>query len=102
MKKVVKFCKEHKKGLLVTGCLIGATVVGVKIGIKVGKRNVVDLTGRNVISWKPGKEIINLDRVKEILDLNANSSAMFAIFREGVDPNAYVCIELNNTTLVSK
>ena len=42
---------------------------------------------------------INLERVKELLDLNADNNEMFAIFREGPNPKDYVCIRLSDNVV---
>jgi len=101
MKRVKEFCKNHKKELVVIGGVIVGAVVGAIIYKHLGTKSV-DYAGKNVISWTPGNTFINLERVKEILDLNANNSEMFAIFREGPDPNAYACVLLSENVVVSK
>ena len=98
MKNIKQIWKDHKTELAIAGCMVGA-VIGLIVLHKVGTKKVVDCTGKNVISWKPEAKSISLERVKEILDLNANSTAQFAIFREGLDPKAYECILLNDEVI---
>ena len=101
MKNIKEFCKKHKKEIIFTSCLVGAVVIGVLVKGQ-HKKKLIELAGKNVITWTPGNSFINLEKVKEILDLNANNSELFAIFREGPDPNAYVCILLSDNVLTSK
>lgn len=60
----------------------------------------LNLEGKAIISWTPNDSVMNLERVKEILDLNANNSSSFAIFRKGPRPEDYVCILLSDDVVV--
>jgi len=95
MNKVKELWTNHKRELVIAGCIIGGVIVATIITQKMSKK-AIDLTGECLIHWKPSDEpkFINLEQVKEILDLNATNSSMYAIFREGADPNAYQCILL--------
>lgn len=88
-----EFWKKHKHKLLAGGLIIGGIAVIVAVIKGKSAKNVVDLTGKSIIYWDPqSKDFMNLERVKEILDLNATNSSGFAIFREGSNPNEYICI----------
>ena len=60
------------------------------------------MRGLKYIAWapQPEKGTMTLERVKEILDLNANNAAKFAIFREGLDPNAFACIKFDSNLII--
>jgi hypothetical protein len=104
--KIKKFWKEHKEEILIGTTIIGGTVVGVILTKKLYKAcrmNILkelNLEGKSTISWTPRDSFMNLERVKEILDLNANNSSSFAIFREGPKPEDYVCILLSKDVVV--
>lgn len=78
--------KDNKKIFIVGGVIVTAAVAVVltrKIIIKNNfliDRNLADIA----VAWKknPDKNI-NLEKVKAILDLNAESTEKFAIFRDG-------------------
>ncbi len=98
MKKVKEFCKENKKEIITTACVIGLAIIGVNV---LTKKNVItdygDLGG---ILYRPSdNKIIGLEEAKAILELNANNSTKYAIFREGGNPNDYMCIELSKRTI---
>ncbi len=96
MKKIMEFCRKHKTALIVV-CSVAGTIVVYAITRKHYDKLLGWYKQRNVIAWKPTNKIITLEKVKEVLDLNANTSAPYAIFREGPDPKDYVCIVLNDT-----
>jgi hypothetical protein len=89
-----KFWKKYKVGI------IGGVVVGVSVSaiyLLTRNPNLRDMTGKAFIAWKPdGNTFMSLERVKEILELNKDTSGQFAIFREGPDPSKYICIVLND------
>jgi len=94
--KIKDFCKQHKKVLIITGSVIGVTIVTILMAKGIIKdKKMIDLTGESVIHWKPENKFMNLESVKEILDLNADNASQFAIFREGPNPADYVCIVLS-------
>ena len=100
--KLKKFWKDHKEEILVYTAIIGGTVVGIVLTKKIYngcKRKVLKdlhLNGKSWISWTPRDGSINLERVKEILDLNVNNASRYAIFREGTNPEDYKCILLSD------
>ena len=98
MKNIKQIWKDHKTELAIAGCMVGA-VIGLIVLHKVGTKKVVDCTGKNVISWKPENNFMNLERVKTLLDLNANNAESFAIFREGPNPMDYVFITLSDKVI---
>ena len=102
MKNINEFCKDHKKEIVVTGLIIGGVVISALITKRIFTKNLIDLTGKDVISWTPNDKFMNLERVKEILDLNADNTSKFAIFREGLEPNQYAVILLDDNVIVSK
>ncbi len=93
MKKIKEFCKENKKEIIITTCTIGLAIIGVNI---ITKKNINTDNGNLAgIFYNPNNDkIIGLEEVKEILERNANNSTKYAIFREGGNPNDYMCIEL--------
>jgi phage host-nuclease inhibitor protein Gam len=102
MKNIKQFCKEHKKELILTGVVVGAVVTGLLVKGR-SKKNLIDVTGKNAITWVPGPGFMNLERVKEILDLNANNTESFAIFREpGNAMDQYTCVLLSDNVVLNK
>lgn len=95
MKNLKEFYNKHKKAIIITGVVSGA-VVGTYLAYKYLKKPIVSLKGKSVISWIPPKDAMDLETVKEILDLNADNASRFAIFREGPNPKDYVCIVLSD------
>lgn len=96
MNKFKTFCKEHEKEIYFIGGVTIAVVVGT-ILIKRSGRTMIDITGKQAITWpNEDKTFMNLERVKEILELNKNNSSKFAIFREGSDPEKYVAIVMSD------
>jgi len=104
LEKTKSFVKDHKRGIVLTGCVVAGVITGVVLCKRFDKE-MVDLgkqfCGKSVISWtETNNGFIDLERVKEILDANANNSAQFAIFREGPDPNAYIGILLSDDVII--
>jgi hypothetical protein len=101
IKEVKDFCKKYKKEIiivgvtLVAGGTIGAVVMKVLSDNK-PKCGAVLPAGMNSISWEPNDSTINLERVKEILDLNSGNSEKFAIFKEGPGVDSYALILLGD------
>lgn len=97
------FVKDHKKEILFAGCITGAVVAGVLIGKRIDKK-WIDLgkkcAGKHVIGWVPIDSFMNLERVKEILDANMNNPEPFAIFKEGPNPDGYICIMLSDNVII--
>lgn len=95
--KIKKVWAEHKKEII-----IGAVIVGGVATVLITKKATITggmekMKGWKYIAWEPQPEkgFMTLERAKEILDLNANNAAKFAIFREGPNPAEYVCIMLD-------
>ena len=91
MGKIKAFVKKHKVKFIIGGSIV-VGIAGVLIFKNRGK--TLDLRGRAVITWTPSGNSVNLDNVKEFLDVTKDDSSMFAIFREGADPTKYAIIEL--------
>jgi hypothetical protein len=102
--EIKEFWKKHKKKIIFVGCLAGAVTYGVLVSRQLGmeKRKFAHLTGKTVLSWVQPEGFMNLERVKEILDLNAETSSSFAILKEGPDPNAYIAILISDNVLLNK
>lgn len=93
--KAKEFYRRHKKLILIgTGAII---VIGVVV-LFTKNKTVLERTGKAIISWTPTDDSISLERVKEVLDLNAKNLSQYAIFREGVDPSKYVCVVLSDSS----
>ena len=104
--KVKKFWEDHKWEVISVTLIVGGAVVGTLAAKSIYKECTkkvlkdLNLEGKAIISWTPNDSFMNLERVKEILDLNANNSSSFAIFREGPRPEDYACILLSNDVVV--
>ena len=100
MNKIKEFYTKHKK-VIIRGVIV---VVGIGVSAivlkKMPKKQMLDVTDKASITWKPDGKTFNLEEVKKCLDANAESSAMYAIFREGVKPDEYVMIALNGTEVL--
>ena len=95
--------KDHQKEIVITGCVVAGIITGVIIRKRFDKKWVdfaKGFNGKSMISWTWKNSFIDLERVKEILDANVNNSESFAIFREGPDPNAYVCVLLSDDVII--
>ena len=104
MKNIKEFCKEHKNKIVFVGCMIGSAVIGTLVYKQLNPvEEVVDpYKGQNVISWTPFEGSINLEEVKNVLDLNANNNESFAIYKDGVNSDEYGCILLSDNVIGSK
>ena len=102
MKSIKEFYKKYKEPILLTGCLVGAAVIAVALTNSHVAKKLSIIEGLNVLKWKPTDTFMNLERAKEILDLNANNSERFAIFRDGTIPEDYVCITISDNVVFSK
>jgi hypothetical protein len=101
MKNIKEIWRDHKLGIVAGIGIATSVVIGIIAVAIISKQEYNNETkrlteGKNVISWTPNNKFMNLERVKEILDLNADNASQFAIFREGPDPNAYACILLSD------
>jgi len=103
MKNIKTFCKENKDKIVTVGCVIGVAVIGALVYERANTKPVKNpYAGKATISWTPGPEIMNLERVKEVLDLNANNNEQFAIFKEGIKPDDYTCILISKEVITDK
>jgi len=103
MKDIKIFCKEHKQKIIFVSCIVGAAVTGAIIHALISKDKLVnEFAGKSVISWVENGGFINLEEVKEILDLNANNKESFAIFREGLNSDTYSCILISDNVITDK
>ena len=97
--KAKQFVKDHKYEIIAGATIATAgVVVGMVINGKLNK-DLIDLgkrvEGKSVLTWfdSPETGFMNLDTVKNILDLNADNNSRFAIFRDGLhNADDYVCI----------
>lgn len=96
MNKLKKFYKDHEVEIIVGALAVTAIAVTVLVTKKLTK---LPVDGRPSIRWTPDGKIFDLETVKRILDANVESNAMFAIFREGVNPTDYTIIALNGAQL---
>lgn len=102
MKSIKEFCKKHKKELIIGGCLLGAAlVVGITKGrYKINKKVLIDVTGKNSITWEPSGSFMSLEKVKDILELNTGNNESFAILKDGsVGKDSYSCILLSDNVI---
>ena len=92
--KIKKVWSEHKTEIIIGAIVVGGVVTIIASGKwkLINSKNLVDYTGKKVISWKPGNGVVNLEEVKEILEANMTTSTPFAIFREGPNPADFVYI----------
>lgn len=103
MKSIKTFCKENKNKIIFVGVMLGSAVIGALAYKQTKVKEVSDpYAGQNVISWTPEDKFMNLERVKEILDLNANNTEQFAIFREGTELDSYGCVLLSGNVITEK
>ena len=104
MKKLKDFWEENKAKILI----VGGGVVVITTAVLLHQKGVVRIPTEqrykeiNFISWDPTKSgsTMNLERVKEVLEANKDNLSMFAIFREGLNPNEYVTIPLDATVVI--
>ena len=98
MDKLKKFCKDHKKELIVAGCVVGAIAIGLMTKGQSNKK-FLDVTGKSYLTWYPTDNgFMSLERVKETLDANIGNSSKFAILKEGQD--AYIGILIDNDVIM--
>lgn len=94
-KKIKRFWDDHKLAICIVG---GSAAIAATLYLNRDKRKLMDITGKAAISWVPSHDpdkVLNLERVKEILDLNKDNLSQFAIFREGANPSDYTLIVTN-------
>lgn len=103
MKSVKEFYKKYREPILITGCVVCTAVAAVILtkAHVIGKIERLD-RGKSILKWRSPGEFMNLERVKEILDLNANNTEKFAIFREGPNPEDYICILVDKNVVFNK
>ena len=103
MKDIKIFCKDHKQKIVFAGCIIGAAVVGALVCKSVIEKRLIDLSGKEIISWTPTKKFITLERAKELLDLNEHNPESLAIFKDGkTGMDNYTCILLSANVIKDK
>lgn len=103
--KVIKFCKDHKTELIIGGVLVGTFALGYLtkgkiVNIKNSKKMLFDLKGKKALIWEGDNGFMNLEKVKAILDANINNAEPFAIFREGPNPNDFICLTLGSDIVI--
>lgn len=99
MGKLKKFWDDHK----VVICVVGGVVVVATAAyfLLKNKRPIVDLANKKAINWEPKADSsMTLEKVKEFLEANKETTAQFAIFREGPNPNEYVTIVMDNEFVI--
>jgi len=108
LEKTKSFVKDHQKEIVITGCVVAGIVTGVILRKRFDKE-LVDmgktLVGKRWITWVPENNgFMNSERVKEVLDANANNSEMFAIvrgYREIQEcKDAYTCLLLSDNVIM--
>jgi hypothetical protein len=101
MKNIKEFCKEHKNKIVFVGCMIGSAVIGALVYRQLNpvEETVDPYEDKYVLSWIPTEKFINLERAKEILDLNANNNETLAIFKEGVNADDYTCVLFSDNVI---
>lgn len=102
MKKLKEFWDEHKVEIILVGGV--ALVAGAMIAKHQFGKHFMNITGKRVISWRHDPKVgyMTLERVKEILDLNANNpNACFAMVKEPFTTNEYTAIWLNNSKIIT-
>ena len=88
--------KEHKKEIVISGLVVVGAVAGYIIATKRMSKELVDLSGKSVISWDPNSgSPVSLEKVREFLTLNSDMNSKFAIFREGANLDEYCIILLS-------
>ena len=103
MKSMKEFCKDHKNKFIVAGYVVSVAIIGALVYKQSTTKEVISpYEGMNVLSWIPTTAFMDLERVKEILDLNANNVESFAIFKEGIDPDVYNCILISDNVIIRK
>lgn len=103
LEKVKKFVKDHEKEIKIAGYVAGGIIVGifvVKYANKKGAKKFFE--DHQCIAWPKNPDVAkaNLDQVKELLELNTNNAASFAIFREGPNPNEFECVRLTQDLIL--
>ena len=88
--------KEHKKEIVISGLVVIGAVTGYIIVTKRMSKDLVDLSGKAVISWDPNSgSPVSLEKVREFLTLTSDMNSKFAIFREGTNLDEYCIILLS-------
>ena len=103
MTSIKEFYKKYREPILITGCVVCTAVAAVILtkAHVIGKIERLD-RGKSILKWGTPDSFMSLERSKEILDLNANNSERFAIFRDGSIPEDYVCITISDNVVFSK
>lgn len=103
LKKGKAFLKDHRKEIIVVSCIAGGIIIGA-VANQLANKKLLELgkmyVGKYTISWVPGEGFMSLERVKSILDANADNSSSFAIFREGLNPKDYTVISIGDGVVI--
>ena len=104
MKNIKQIWNDHKLGIVAGIGIVTSVIIGIIAVAVISKQEYNNETkrlteGKNVISWEPNDNVIDLERVKELLDLNADNNETFAIFREGPNPKDYVYLTLSDNVV---
>lgn len=103
MNKLKTFYKNNKQKIIIGSYVVGGSIIGMLTYKLVRLSKVEDpYEGKDVISWTQTNNFINIDKVKEILDLNASNSESFAIFRDGSNSEDYTCLLISNNVVTEK
>ena len=101
--QVKKIWEEHKKAVIIGGVVVGVVVTAM-ITKQVTKRTTIQLivkkaSGYSGIMWKKGQGAspVNLDKVKELLELNKDNLSSFAIYRQAHQTGLYTVIALDDS-----
>lgn len=97
--KIKEFWKNNKKLLMVGGTIVVGTAVFLITKDKGFKFEAKEKSS----TWWTGDDNgipLNIEKVKDFLELNKDSSSRYAIFREGPDPNKYVIILLSDDVVL--
>ena len=97
--KVKEFWRKHKTKI----CVVGGTIVVGTVVFLITKdsKYKLDTRGKKIIYWPDvDSGVMDIERVKSILEANKDNSSKFAIFREGPNPNEYVTILLSDGVVI--
>ena len=68
--------KEHKKEIVISGLVVVGAVAGYIIATKRMSKELVDLSGKSVISWDPNSgSPVSLEKVREFLTLTSDMNS---------------------------
>ena len=68
--------KEHKKEIVISGLVVIGAITGYIIVTKRMSKELVDLSGKSVISWDPNSgSPVSLEKVREFLTLTSDMNS---------------------------